>query len=44
MSKIGEGDLEVQTPNIFQYKVNKSQGCNTQHRDYSNNIIILYGA
>ena len=39
--EIGEGDSEVR---IGSYKVNKSQGCNVQHRDYSLCFIItLYG-
>ena len=31
-SEIGEGDPEVQ---ISSYKINKSQGCNVQHWEYS---------
>ena len=32
VGKMGEGDQNVQT---FNYKINKSWGCNTQHGDYS---------
>ena len=32
MSVIGEVDLEVQTSS---YKINKSWGCNVEHREYS---------
>ena len=32
MGEIGEGDREVQTSS---YKINKSQGYNAQHREYS---------
>ena len=32
VSKMGEGSQKVQ---IASYKVNKSQGCNVQHGDYS---------
>ena len=32
VGKTGKGDQEVQT---FSYKINKSQGCNVQHGEYS---------
>ena len=32
MSKIGKGDQEVHTTG---HKINKSQGCHVQHREYS---------
>lgn len=49
MSKTGEGDLGVQTQNIiyFSYKINKSQRCNIEHKEYSQSyytVITLYGS
>ena len=39
--KIGEGAQEVQ---ITRYKINRLQGCNVQHREYSQYFITtLYG-
>lgn len=38
--KQGEREQEVQ---ISSYKINKSQGCGVQHREYVNTIITLYG-
>ena len=35
--EIGQGDEEVQTT---RYKINKLQGCNVQHREYSQYFII----
>ena len=34
---IGKGYLKVQT---ISYKINKSQDCNTQHREYNQYFII----